>query len=67
MKTIKVTATTNSLASNTAAFLDAIGVTCAAKHNGGKVVILTCAESEIPAIAAKLDAAYQVSAYEVRS
>ena len=68
--TIRITISTNALASNPSKFIAtclADGFKGSARHNGGKVIILTCDTADIDAVSADLDAAYQVRSYEVRS
>ena len=66
--TIKITASTNSAARDAASFARSVlgGMAVSARHNGGKVVIVEVESSDVAAAETALDAAYSVTAYEVR-
>lgn len=42
-------------------------VTEGGRHNGGRVVIVTCDAEDLPAVEAALDASRKVASYEVRA
>lgn len=66
MVTIKITMSTNALASNPSKVEALIPGLYGARHNGGKVVIATVEEADLAAVEEALDSAHQVTAYEVR-
>lgn len=45
--------------------LDSVDATV--KHNGGKLLIVTCDDADLAAVEAALDASHQVASYEVQS
>lgn len=65
-KTIKITMSTNALASSPSKVEALIPGLYGAKHNGGKVVVATVTAADLAAVEEALDSAYQVIAYEVR-
>ena len=65
MTTYRVTMTNNSSASRLAV-KDDLTVSVKARHNGGKVVIVECSDSDADLVDAELQSMHSVSAHERR-
>ena len=64
--TLRITMATNKLASQPREVSRLIPGLIGARHNGGKVVVATVANSDLVGVEARLDAAHQVTAYEAQ-
>ena len=67
MVTIRIEARNNSDARNTGLWSRSLPRTASARHNGGKIVVATCRESDLDAVKETLESMHEVRSYEVES